>query len=301
MSISQPGLRRLLLGGLGVAALAACGNQGRSPSVGDGERNVSQTTTDHAAIRQLFEEAAACGDRYRCPPQDELLARAEGPEGTPVAEVALELMADPGVRSFDRLGKAAFEVARNWAAARVRAGTFDAGARSMLLGGVRRVLADDSSTFVVAVYSLFSGPIGDAIPEAKEILTAEALNPKRDLSQMDDAVKVLQRFTPGLGQIRPWLESGDERRQLAALSLLDYADHTGFSAAEEQALLEAAARRPNLPQSVAIALVGHVQGHEDEAFLPVLVPLERHGDAELREAATEAAAAIRQAEAARGP
>src|SRR5512141_3172355 len=128
MAVQPRIVRPLLACVLGLAGVAGCHDGKRAPVGAAKGVNVAQET-ESAAIRRLFEAAAACGDRYHCPPQDELLARAERPDGTPIAAVAFDLMADPDVRSFDRLGSAAYEAALSWAGARVKAGTFDGQAR----------------------------------------------------------------------------------------------------------------------------------------------------------------------------
>src|SRR5438105_2529236 len=60
-------------------------------------------THDEAGIRKLFDDAAACGDRYRCPPLDELARRAEDLDDRLVLKVAFDLMNDPAVQSHSRL------------------------------------------------------------------------------------------------------------------------------------------------------------------------------------------------------
>jgi hypothetical protein len=288
MANARSGIRPLVLCVVGGIAMMACRDQNPiKASVQQGAK--VPEANDQTAIRRRFEEAAACGDRYHCPPADDLLARAERTDGTPVAVVAFELMSDPHVRSFDRLGTVAYEVSLSWVGARVKGGILDAEQKRLFLDAVRRILSADSSTFVEPVYTYFAGPIGDAIPEAKEILTQEALNPRRDLAQMDMAAKVLQRFIHDLTQVRTWLESDDERRQLAAISLLDYMDHRRIPEGEEVKLLAETARRPGVPSAVAMALIGHSKIHDGDAFQPVLEPLLRHSDPQVREAAKAAA------------
>src|SRR5687767_6311140 len=81
-----------------------------------------QAVDDKAAIRALFEEAEACGDRYQCPPLAKLQERAERLGETRVLEVAFDIMADPKVETFERLFKMASATARAWAAARTAEG-----------------------------------------------------------------------------------------------------------------------------------------------------------------------------------
>jgi hypothetical protein len=249
-----------------------------------------------AEIRRLFEDAAACGNRYDCPPADELNARAQKSGEEVVPAVALGLMTDPTVRSFDRLGTVAYETARSWAFSRVKAGTFDSGAQQMLLDAIRQILKADSSTFVVPVYALLSGPIGQALPGTRELLTQEAVNPKRDQDEVDHAASVLRGYTSDLTQVRAWLSGASAREMWAGLALLNHVDHSLIDQhGDELPRLLAAASRRDLPNDVALGLVDHVKSHADDAFVPVLRKLAEHPDADVRRAADAATDAIKRA------
>jgi hypothetical protein len=255
---------------------------------------------DRAAIRQLFDSAAACGDRYKCPPADELDRLARIPGQTTVLEVAFDLMADPKVRSFDRLGTAAYETARAWAHAKVQARTFDEKSQETFMDGINRILAVDSSTFVIPAYSLLDGPIGYAIPSTRSLLVAEATKAGRTTEEVRHATEGLRHYTTDLAQVRAWLTSKDAREMTAGAALLDAVDHTMIKQdTDELPLLMEVAKRADLPEDVALALVDHVASHEDNAFLPVLGLLERHSAAEVRAKAREASDQVKKAEAAR--
>lgn len=290
-------MRRRLEAGWMVAALwlAACG-AGKPP----GEEPALAKADDRATIRQLFEAAAACGNRYRCPPADELDRLAQQPGEGPVLDVAFDLMTDPLVRSFDRLGTVAFEVARAWAGSRVEAGTFDAAAQRTFMAGIRRILGADSSTFVIPAYSILDGTIGYAIPETRALFVAEAVDPKRSLDEVGHATQGLRHYTSDLVQVGTWLKSQDERVMRAGMSLLDNVDHSLIKQeAEELPLLLEVAKRSDVPVDVAIAMVAHVKSHEDNAFLPVLTALGGHANPEVQAKAKDATEFVRQAEAAR--
>jgi hypothetical protein len=253
--------------------------------------------TEVAEVRRLFEAAAACGNRYDCPPADALDARAKRPGGDVVATVALELMTDPQVRSFDRLGTIAYETARSWANSRVQAGTFDAPSQQMLLAGVHKILDTDSSTYRIPIYALLSGSIGEALPGTRELLVREAVNPKRNGDEVDHIASVLRGYERDLSQVQRWLESGEPREMWAGVALLDHVDHSLIDQQRvELPLLLRVAQRANLPADVALGLVEHVKSHGDVEFLPVLDALGAHGDGEVRTAANAAVTAVRQAD-----
>jgi hypothetical protein len=248
-----------------------------------------------AEVRQLFEDAAACGNRYNCPPADELNARVQKAGEDVIPAVALGLMTDPKVRSFDRLGTVAYETARTWAGTRVKAGSLDAPAQRMLLDAIHNILNADSSTFVIPVYALLSGSIGEALPGTRELLVAEAVNPKRDRDEVDHVASVLRGYTTDLSQVRAWLASANPVEMWAGTALLDHIDHSLIEQHRDELpmLLEAANRR-DLPTDVALSLIEHVKSHADVAFLPVLQKFGEHSDATVRQAAGAAAASVRQ-------
>jgi hypothetical protein len=253
-----------------------------------------------AEVRRLFEEAAACGNRYDCPPADELNARAQKSGEDVIPTVALGLMTDPTVRSFDRLGTVAYETARSWASSRVKAGTFDAGAQQMLQNAISQILKADSSTFVVPVYALLSGPIGQALPGTRELLAAEAINPKRDQDEVDHVASVLRGYTRDLSQVRAWLSGASPKEMWAGVALLNHVDHSVIDQhGDELPMLLAAANRRDMPSDVALALVDHVKSHADDAFLPVLRKFGDHPDADVRRAANAATDAVKRAVAER--
>jgi hypothetical protein len=209
-----------------------------------------------------------------------------------VPEIAFEIMRDRQVRSFDQLGRSAFNVLSAWAAQRVRDNAFDDKARALFVSGVRQILADHSTTFRKAMYSLFPGPIGDAIPESKEILTAAALAPNLDDEGVDDVARVLEHFVD-LATISTWLVSKDETKMRAGMAVLDRIDHRRIDGAAELRVLTQVAANTKLPANIAYRLIDHVRGHEDVAFAPVLDALAAHTDPEVASAARDARKAMK--------
>jgi hypothetical protein len=209
-------------------------------------------------------------------------------------------MADPQVRSFDRLGTVAYETTRSWASSRVKTGTFDSQAQQMLLDGVRHILDGDASTFVIPVYALLSGPIGAALPGTRELLAAEAVNPRRNRDEIDHAASVLRAYTTDLSQVRAWLFSSEPREMWAGVALLDHIDHSLIQQTrDELPMLLAVAKRRDVPADVALGVIEHVKGHADAAFLPVLHAFSANADTTVREAAALASTEIQKAEDAR--
>ena len=96
------------------------------------EKKAVSNPMDEAAIRKLFDEAAACGNRYKCPPGDQLMDMSEK-SGTDVltVRVAFKMMLEPAVRFFDREGRLAEALVRNFVVARRKGRGFDSEAKTV--------------------------------------------------------------------------------------------------------------------------------------------------------------------------
>src|SRR4051812_41711870 len=103
-------MRRCLLA-IGLALAPGCERRTSE------EPPVQASADDPAALRQLFEAAEACGDRYNCPPLQQLQDLAARPRELRVLEVAFDLMTDPKIATHERLFKMASATARAWCAA----------------------------------------------------------------------------------------------------------------------------------------------------------------------------------------
>lgn len=256
-----------------------------------------EAANDPKATRKLFDDAAACGDKYNCPALDELIRRTKDPRDTTILGTAFDIMCDPNVRSFDRLGDAAWHVAQAWATGRVQRNAFDDASKKVFLAGVMRMLKGDSPTFITPAISLLAGQSGYNLPGAEQILKDQALNPKR-IEALDLVAQLLRPFQKDLSLVKLWLQSKDAWTMLAGTAVLEWVDHSLIKQVEDELpFLLTVAKRPDLPVDVARALVRHVRSHEDNDFLPVLQVLSRNPDKQVQADAAEAIAYVKQTEA----
>jgi len=237
---------------------------------------------DTAAIRKLFDEAEACGDRYHCPPLDKLAERAERPGETRVLQVAFDLMADPKTGTFERMFQMASATARAWAAARTTQGhKLSIDDERELRAGVMRLLARADNA--VPAHA-FVGYLSDA----RQILEREALDPRRGNDEVHSAIRSLRDLEPDLATVKAWLGSKDERPMVAGALLLDAFDHARIRSADEVAIVLEFARRADSDPEAARTVAKHAADHEDPAFAPVLRAFEHYGDASVRAIASHA-------------
>jgi hypothetical protein len=272
-------LRSILLAA--CAVLAGCERR-----VAAGEGSV-QTADDSAAIRKLFDDAEACGDRSHCPPLAKLQERAERPGELRVLQVAFDIMSDPKVNTFERLFKMASATARAWAAARTTGG--------------KKLSIDDEVALRAQVMRLLART-DNAIPahgfieylsDARELFQREALDPRRGNDEVHSAIRGLRDRERDLSTVKAWLGAKDERHMIAGALLLDAFDHDRIRPADEiAALVEFARRADTAPEAARIA-AKHAADHDDAAFAPVLRAFEHHPDASVRAIATQALAAAK--------
>ena len=237
---------------------------------------------DTAAIRKLFDEAEACGDRYHCPPLDKLAERAARPGETRVLQVAFDLMADPKVGTFERMFQMASATARAWAAARTTGGhKLSIDDERELRAGVMRLLARADNA--VPAHA-FVGYLSDA----RAILEREAIDPRRGNDEVHSAIRSLRDVEPDLTTVKAWLAAKDERPMVAGALLLDAFDHARIRADDEIAMILAFARRTETDAEAARIVAKHAADHADPAFAPVLHAFEHHADAAVRQVAAQA-------------
>jgi hypothetical protein len=255
-----------------VATLLAPGCERSSARV----EGSMQATEDTAAIRALFDEAEACGDRYNCPPLGKLTERAERPGETRVLEVAFDIMVDPKVQTFARRFKMASTAALAWAAARTTGGhKLSIDDERVLRAQVMRLLA---RTDTAVPGQSFVGYLSDA----REILQREVLDPARGNDEVHSAIRSLRELEHDLTTVRTWLGAKDERPMVAGGLLLDALDHASIRAADEVAMLLEFARRTDTAPEAARIVAGHAAAHDDPAFAPVLRAFAEHPDASVR-------------------
>jgi hypothetical protein len=234
---------------------------------------------DAAALRKLFEDAEACGDRYHCPPLDELRDRAARPRELRVLEAAFDLMADPKLAPHERLYRMASTTARAWCAARSTEGhTMSIDDEIALKKQTARLLALPDR--VMSAHGFI-----EYLSDARQMFEAEAINPARTDEEMASAIRGLRTREPDLVTVTKWLAATDERTGVAGALLLDMIDHDHVVVADELAMLLEFARRPDSPAAVARLVVQHAIDHDDPAFAPVVQAFAAHGDAQVRELA----------------
>lgn len=232
---------------------------------------------DTAAIKKLFDDAEACGDRYHCPPLDELTERAARPHELRLLDLAFDLMVDPKVGVGGRKYKAASTTGRAWCAARSTEGhTLSAEEERALRRNVLRLLARKDA--VVSAHSFV-----EYLADARQIFEAEAINPKRSDVEVASALRGLRTREPDLKTITKWLAGKDTA--VAGALLLDGVDHDHLPVADEVTMLLEFARRTDSPPDAARLIAQHAIDHEDAAFAPVVKALAGHPDASVREAA----------------
>ncbi|MBC7978089.1 MAG: hypothetical protein H7138_24160, partial [Myxococcales bacterium] len=224
-----------------VAALFTPGCERSSARVGGSV----QPAEDTAAIRVLFDEAEACGDRYDCPPMAKLTARAERPGETRVLEAAFDIMVDPKVETFERRFKLASTAALAWAAARTTGGhTLSVDDERVLRAQVMRLLARTDNA--VPGHS-FVGYLSDA----RDILRREVLDPSRGNDEVHSAIRSLRELEHDMTTVQTWLGAKDERSMVAGGLLLDALDHAPIRTGDEVAVLLDFARRTDTAPEAA--------------------------------------------------
>jgi hypothetical protein len=239
-------------------------------------------TDDTAAIKKLFEQAEACGDRFHCPPLQQLQDRAARPGELRVLEVAFDIMADPRTGTFERMFQMASAVARAWAAERTTQGhKLSIDDERSLRAGVMRLLARPDNA--VPAHA-FVGYLSDA----RAILEREALDPRRGNDEVHSAIRSLRDLEPDLSTVKTWLAGHDERSMVAGALLLDAFDHGKLKGDGEAQMVIGFARRTDSDAEAARIVAKHAADHEDAAFAPALQAFAKHADAKVRDIANQA-------------
>lgn len=269
----------------GIFAILAVwsGCERTSESAGPGKREERKVTSpaDGAALRKLFDDAAACGDRYHCPPLDALQTRAEQPGELAVLRIAFDIMVDPKVDTGDRLFRMAFAVAQAWATARSTHGhALSAADERELRGQVMRLLARSDN-------SVPGQSLAAYLSDAREIIEREAIDPKRNNEEVHAAIRILRDLEHDLTTVKAWLSAKDARPQLTGALLLDAFDHDRLPPTAEVPVLLAFAKRHDTDPEAAKLVADHAARHDDAAFAPVLAAFAQHPDAGVREAAAK--------------
>ncbi|HET9624429.1 MAG TPA: hypothetical protein VFP84_23820 [Kofleriaceae bacterium] len=242
------------------------------------ERGVD-SPADRAALRKLFDDAAACGDRYHCPPLDALRARAEKPGELSVLRMAFDLMVDPKLETSDRLFRMAFAVAEAWTAAR------QANAKPLSTADERELRAQVMRLLARGDNSVPGQSLAAHLSDARQILEREALDPRRGNDEFHASIRILRDLERDLSTVQTWLAAKEPRPQLAAALLLDAMDHATIAAGDEAALLLAYARRADSDPEAARLVAQHAVQHADPTFAPVLAAFAHHADPAVRAAA----------------
>lgn len=243
-----------------------------------------QAADDTSAIRKLFEQAEACGDRYQCPPLAELQARAERPGELRVLQVAFDLMTDPKTETFERRFKMASATARAWAAARTTGGRrLSSADEAELRKQVLRLL--ERADNVVPAHGFV-----EYLSDAGEIFRREALDLRRGNEEVHSAIRGLVEREHDLGTVATWLAAKEERPMIAGALLLDAFDHSRLDPEAEAAVLLEFARRADTDPEAARLVASHAAAHEEPAFAPVVAAFTKHRDPAVRKAAAEGAA-----------
>jgi hypothetical protein len=222
--------------GATLLALAASCNQANTV-----EARVNPADED---VRTKFRDAALCVDRGACPPLEELRHRVVGKDGTAVAAVALEIMADPTSRTDQGAGKVTKYVVEDW----LEHG-LDEPSRKRAGQALEKVAAHGSTFMRTQAYDLLAGW---NLPDAARILTAEIENPARDGRERIVAGRALGLLQTDLSLVHRWFDDDQPGLWLAGLSLMKTLDPDGNERRwdERRALVIALGNRPNLPADV---------------------------------------------------
>jgi len=231
---------------------------------------------DDAALRTLFDQAEACGDRYHCPPLTALQERAERKGETRVLEVAFDIMSDPKIETFERMFKMASATARAWVVARVPdRGKMSIEDERVLRPQVMRLLARQDNA--VPAHSFV-----EYLSDARAIFQREALDLSRGNDEVHSAIRGLSSREHDLSTVQAWLGAKDERSMIAGGLLLDALDHATIRTPDEVTALLAFAHRTDSDPEAARIVAAHAVGHDDPAFRPVLDAFARHPEAAVR-------------------
>lgn len=209
-------------------------------------------------VRAMFRDAALCVDRSQCPQLDELRRRIAGADGTRVAAVALEIMADPASRTDQGAGKVTKYVIDDWLAR-----PLDEAARKRAAEGLQKVVARGSTFMRTQAYDFLAGW---NLPDAQRILIAEIENPARDGRERIHAGRALGLLMSDLSLVHRWFDGDQPRLWLAALAMLKTIDPAGNERRwdERRALVIQLGKRPSLPADVVYDLAFFYEVYLDD-------------------------------------
>ncbi|MSP62433.1 MAG: hypothetical protein EXR72_19295 [Myxococcales bacterium] len=286
-----------------VAVLCVCSCKGTKEAVAEAPQKktpasarvtkgrYSVDTSDSKALRTLFDDAAACDDRLHCPPMDEL-DRIARTGDLPILKMAFEMMCDPHVRYFDRIGKAAANVAGAWGEGRAEKKTFDDAARKLYLDGIERVLTGPSPTFRPEMFAL---RVSFGLPGQEEFLIREAERPGCTNDELKAITVLIRPYLKDLSIVKKWIGSSDEDRIMEGLFLLGKMDHELPDVLKnEYAMLGALAKRPKVSGQVVQAVIQEARNHCEPDSIPFIKQFEHHPDPEVRAYAKESIADVKQ-------
>jgi hypothetical protein len=259
----------------------ACDDEPRTAPANDGDRE-NRITKDHPSIqhiRQLFADAADCSNSYKCPPLDELQELVG--DYRIVVEVAFDMMAEGDLRHFDREGKFAKMMVREWLVERHNTKTLTDEDKSWCMSNIKRVLANGHETFTGPLRLL---AVHMGLPGAIELIEANITDKSRPLKEACAAGRLLGNYLKDFARIEGWVALGTKNGLGAAICALDRFDHRNFDvAAQELPLLRKAAKQNDLAVEIAHPLLSHVEIHgEDDRFRAVAKLLQNHSDARVR-------------------
>lgn len=264
-----------------LAALAAAcsksGTSGEESSADHGGGEPAPPTSASTTPRELIRAAGLCENRGRCPPLDELEARARGREHATVKQAALETMLDASVAHGSLEARAALTSLGAWL--QLQGPTLSKPDRDAFIVDVTQILDKGDAGYRAPLYGhLLSTPL--AMTGVAEFLVAEIENPARS----DDDVRVLAErladHQDDLALATRWIRSGDWRLVRAAVRMMKYIDQVRIQkSAEDQALLVEAATLDHLPADVALDVVESIETYGVPNLAPALAAMEKHPDA----------------------
>lgn len=250
------------------------------------------------ALQELFEKAAACGDRYHCPPLATLtqLASEQRPSSQlpAVVRLALAFWADPKTQQLDPQVRIADAVLRSFAESLAARGPDAAQLQKNLCDELGKALDGCSASMRPPIYAFLGSPGAFRLEPAESLLLSEAERADRSPADTLNAARSLAAYDDALDRARRWVHAGTPQAARAAVGLLGgYAAEDPQQGAAVRDLLATLARSPQLPADAALMLLEHLAAMEDREMVASAKQLQQHADAGVRRRAAEVAAQLR--------
>ena len=242
-----------------------------APSAAPGARRTPEE------LEALFEQAAACGNRYRCPPRDQLLAAVEGPNDQVLVSTALRMIDRKKLRHFDRDGRFALKIVNEWLLERRNRGGLDGSQGTWLWKQVEPLLATCDKG---VRNSLINSTLYARIPEAVAFVTTRIIKPRTPRDEVTELAAMFGRSVKDVEVILGWVGADSPSIAQGGLIALGELDHHLFNQEMlELPLLAKLATRP-MDAELANALLQHLAWHScDPGYPDLATGLVRHADA----------------------